>query len=151
MAKAILHLDAIRIVAIALLSVGCSEERSRVDAAGGDVAARFVEADRPLASIRIAGDERTLAELMPKAPPVATIYGFVRAPNNAVGTYIVSLGAKQGAKPGAQCVVRRRGAIVTTLLIDKVYADWSCAVVQSGTPRADILPGDDCEATVASR
>jgi hypothetical protein len=80
----------------------------------------------------------------PKLVAGREIHGAVQAVDNKADVCVIAAGAKDGVAVGMDCVVSRKGDAVATLVIEKVFPNYSSGSTKKGTARQDIQPGDDC-------
>lgn len=71
------------------------------------------------------------------------VHGVVQACNNNLDIYVLSVGSKDGVKEGYEFTVYRDSKYVTTIVIDKVFPNYSSGMSKPGTKKMDVMPGDE--------
>jgi hypothetical protein len=79
-----------------------------------------------------------------------SIRGFVDAVNNEVDVVIVSVGKRDGVTEGTEFAVTRDGSPVATIVIDKVFPNYSSGTFKPFTPKTPIRAGDECVGRAAT-
>jgi hypothetical protein len=72
------------------------------------------------------------------------VSGVVQACNNNVDIYIISVGSHDGVEVGYEFTVYRGSEYVSTIVIDKVFANYASGTTKSGTKKRDVMAGDEC-------
>jgi peptidoglycan hydrolase CwlO-like protein len=71
------------------------------------------------------------------------VKGVVQAVDNKVDIYVISVGEKDGVKPGYEFTVYRGSQYVSTIVIDKVFPNYSSGTTKAGTKKSDVMAGDE--------
>jgi DNA repair exonuclease SbcCD ATPase subunit len=71
------------------------------------------------------------------------VHGVVQACNNNLDIYVLSVGSKDGVKEGYEFTIYRDSKYVTTIVIDKVFPNYSSGMSKPGTKKMDVMPGDE--------
>ena len=71
------------------------------------------------------------------------VKGVVQAADNRVDIYVLSVGSKDGVEPGYEFTVFRGSEYVSTIVIDKVFPNYSSGTTKPGTKRREVQPGDE--------
>jgi DNA repair exonuclease SbcCD ATPase subunit len=71
------------------------------------------------------------------------VHGVVQAVKNDLDIFILSVGSKDGVKEGYEFTVYRDNKYVTTVVVDKVFPNYSSATTKPGTKKMDVMPGDE--------
>jgi hypothetical protein len=93
-----------------------------------------VEAARPRVKPKASGNPKYGSDLPFKNPPseMPSRYdGIIRAYDETVGLYFVSVGSKDGVKVGQTVNVSRDGGFVAELVVDRVFDDRATATVRN--------------------
>jgi hypothetical protein len=105
---------------------------------------RQIEAGRAeLSKAEVAREASPPRASRPDDPP-GTIRGVVQARNNDVDIVIVSVGSRDEVNEGMEFSVTRSGKPVATIVIDRVFANYSSGSFKPGTPKTPIEFGDEC-------
>lgn len=75
---------------------------------------------------------------------MTSVKGVVNAVNNSVDIFVISVGAKDGVKAGYEFTVYRGSEYVSTIVIDKVFPNYSSGTTKPGTKKKDVQAGDEC-------
>jgi cell shape-determining protein MreC len=82
--------------------------------------------------------------------PGQTIRATVQAVDNKVDICVISAGAKNGVISGMEFVVTRKGEPVATVVIEKVFPNYSSGSKKPGVAQNAVQPGDDCVVTASA-
>lgn len=72
------------------------------------------------------------------------VKGVVQAVDNKVDIYVISVGSKDKVQVGYEFTVYRGSEYVTTIVIDKVFPNYSSGTTKPGTKKRDVMAGDEC-------
>jgi len=77
------------------------------------------------------------------AMAMSDVKGVVQAVDNKVDIYVLSVGSKDGVKAGYEFTIYRGSEYVSTIVIDKVFPNYSSGMTKPGTKKRDVMPGDE--------
>jgi peptidoglycan hydrolase CwlO-like protein len=71
------------------------------------------------------------------------VNGVVQAVSNKDDIYVLSVGRKDGVEEGYEFTVYRGSEYISTVVIDKVFEQYSSGRTKPGTKRKDVVAGDE--------
>jgi chromosome segregation ATPase len=71
------------------------------------------------------------------------VKGVVQAVDNKNDIYVISVGEKDKVKVGYEFTVYRGSEYVSTIVIDRVFANYASGMTKTGTKKRDVLAGDE--------
>jgi septal ring factor EnvC (AmiA/AmiB activator) len=80
---------------------------------------------------------------LPGGVAMKDVHGVVQAVDNRVDIYVISVGSKDGVQAGYEFTVYRGNEYVSTIVIDKVFPNYSSGTTKPGTKRRDVMAGDE--------
>ncbi len=76
------------------------------------------------------------------------VQGVVQAVDNKADIYVLSIGSKDGVEVGYEFTVFRGSEYVSTIVIDKVFPNYSSGMTKSGMKKRDVMAGDSASTHV---
>lgn len=71
------------------------------------------------------------------------VKGVVQAVDNKVDIYVISVGSKDLVAPGYEFTIYRGNEYISTIVIDKVFPNYSSGTTKRGTKKRDVQAGDE--------
>ena len=71
------------------------------------------------------------------------VKGVVQAVDNKVDIYVISVGSKDNVQVGYEFTIYRGSEYVSTIVIDKVFPNYSSGTTKPGTKKQDVRAGDE--------
>lgn len=71
------------------------------------------------------------------------VRGVVQAAKDDLDIYILSVGTKDGVEAGYEFTIYRGNEYISTIVIDKVFPNYSSGMTKSGTKRKPVQAGDE--------
>jgi len=92
----------------------------------------------------------TLARYLEEKGPLSgglvmqDVKGVVQAVDNKNDIYVISVGSKDKVEVGYEFTVYRGSEYVSTIVIDRVFPNYSSGMTKTGTKKRDVQAGDEC-------
>jgi DNA repair exonuclease SbcCD ATPase subunit len=76
------------------------------------------------------------------------VQGVVQACDNKADIYVLSVGSKDNVEAGYEFTIYRGSEYVTTIVIDKVFPNYSSGMTKPGMKKRDVMAGDSASTHV---